>query len=206
MYNCQSFNIQKFIVMKASSGLFAVLLILWSGASTYWYVCKINKDCDKQQTEMPVINNKPSDKKNIIKKTENITVKDTILIINNLKEKLKDGYTLYNFPENSAVNNNIDKDFNEFAGNLKIYFSKNKEDEILITGYTDNTGTPEANLYVGKKRAEFLKTKLSEHGIDKNRIKTVSKGQSSPIGDNNTEEGRNKNRRAVITIINKKTQ
>ncbi|MCF6183797.1 MAG: OmpA family protein [Bacteroidales bacterium] len=191
--------------MKASSGLFAVSLILWSAASTYWYVCKINKDCDKQQTEISLTENKISDKKITVEKPEEKTAKDTVSIVNELTEKLKNGYTLYNFPKNSAVNN-VDNEFKKFAKNLKIYFSKNKDAEILITGYTDNTGTPKANLYVGKKRAEFLKIKLSELGIDKNIIKTTSKGQNNPVADNNTEEGRNKNRRAVITIINKQTQ
>ncbi len=65
--------------MKASSGLFAVLLILWSGASVYWYVCKIKKDCDKQTTEVV------SDQNN---KNENFKIKDTVSVINNLSEKL----------------------------------------------------------------------------------------------------------------------
>lgn len=187
--------------MKASSGLFAVLLILWSGASTYWYVCKIKKDCDKQATEIvniQKISNPDIKKVNINKNTE---IKDTVSVINNLKEKLKTGFTLYEFPKNSSVNNNIDTDFDEFAENLKIYFEKNSSDKILINGYTDNSGTLKANLYVGKKRAEFLKSKLIEKGIDKTRIQTSSKGQSNPIADNNTEEGRKQNRRAVITFI-----
>ncbi len=187
--------------MKASSGLFAVLLILWSGASTYWYVCKIKKDCDTQTTEIVSNqNNKKETEKIILKKSSEI--KDTVSVINNLKKKLSNGYTLNKFPKNSFVNSHIENDFTEFAENLKIYFEKNTTDKILITGYTDNTGTPQANLFVGKNRAEFLKKKLTEQGIDKNRIETSSKGQTNPIADNKTEEGRQLNRRAEITIIN----
>ena len=189
--------------MKASSGLFAVLLILWSGASTYWYVCKIKNDCDKQKNEI-VLNedNALNPKIANVSVNENTAVKDTISVIKNLKGKLTKGYTLYNFPKNSFVNSQIDNNFTEFADNLKIYFEKNTSDKILITGYTDNTGTPEANLFVGKKRAEFLKLKLIEKGIDKTRIQTFSKGQADPVADNETEEGRTRNRRAVIIIIN----
>ena len=191
--------------MKASSGLFAVLLILWSGASTYWYVCKIKKDCDKQTTELVSNqNNKkeinPDAKNSTVK--ENSIIKDTVSVIHNLTEKLSNGYTLNNFPKNSFVNSHIENDFTEFAENLKIYFEKNTSDKILITGFTDNTGTPQTNLFVGKNRAEFLKKKLIEKGIDKDRIKTSSKGQANPIADNATEEGRKLNRRAEITIIN----
>ena len=179
--------------MKASSGLFTVLLILWSGASTYWYVCKIKKDCDKQTTEL--VSNQNN-------KKENSIIKDTVSVINNLTEKLSNGYTLNNFPKNSFVNSHIESDFSEFAENLKIYFEKNTSDKILITGFTDNTGSPQTNLFVGKNRAEFLKKKLIEKRIDKDRIKTSSKGQANPIADNATEEGRKLNRRAEITIIN----
>ncbi len=190
--------------MKVSSGFFAVILLLWSGASTYWYVCKIKKDCDKPKSEITVDDTEKNvssdfEKEKISQKKE---IKDTVQIVNDLSEKLKAGYTLYNFPKNSAVNNKIDSEFDEFAENLKIYFSQNDNTVILITGYTDNTGTPEANLYIGKKRAEFLKSKLAEKGIDKSKIKTSSKGQEDPVATNETEEGRNKNRRAVITLIN----
>ncbi len=190
--------------MKASSGLFAVLLILWSGASTYWYVCKIKNDCDKQKSEVVLQKNTNTSNPKITNNSlnENIGAKDTLSVIKNLKEKLAGGYTLNNFPKNSFVNSQIDNDFSEFADNLKIYFEKNTSDKILITGYTDNTGTPKANLYVGKKRAEFLKSKLTEKGIDKTRIEISSKGQANPVADNNTEEGRARNRRAVIIIIN----
>ena len=144
--------------MKASAGLFTVLLILWFGASTYWYVCKINKDCDKQNSELVAkVNTKDISKKDKFKQKD--VKKDTVQIVKDISEKLKKGYTLYNFPENSAVNNKIDSDFDDFVENLKIYFSQNNEGKILITGYTDNTGTHEANFYVGKKRAEFLKSK-----------------------------------------------
>jgi len=189
--------------MKASSGLFAVLLILWSGASTYWYVCKIKNDCNRQKKEIVAdVDNALNSKNNDTFVNKNASVKDTVSVIKNLREKLLEGYTLYNFPKNSFVNSQISNNFTEFADNLKIYFEKNTSDKILITGYTDNTGTSKANLFVGKKRAEFLKTKLLEKGIDKARIQTSSKGQADPVADNKTEEGRTRNRRVVIIIIN----
>lgn len=190
--------------MKASSALFAVLLVFWSGASTYWYVCKIKKDCDKQKNEIVFDNNLVNKTNKEISKVavnKNYNLKDTISVINNMNEKLKNGYTLNNFHINSAVNN-IGPDFCNFADNLKIWFEKNSSNKILITGFTDNTGTEKTNLFVGKKRAEFLKSKLIEKGIDKNRIETASEGQAYPVADNETEEGRRLNRRAVITIIN----
>lgn len=72
-----------------------------------------------------------------------------------------------------------------------------------ITGYTDNTGTPKQNLKVGLARANVIKNYLIRKGIPADRIKVFSKGEEDPIGNNNTEEGRQKNRRTEIEIIQK---
>ncbi len=192
--------------MKANSGLFIVLLILWFGASTYWYVCEIKNDCEKQTAEIvpEKKESKPAPKAvDTVSTTDKdaTIVKDTASVINALKAKLKDGYTLSGFSLNSSKNS-VSNDFDVFADNLKIYFEGESSCKILITGHTDNTGTPAQNLKVGKKRANFLKSKLIEKGIDKNRILTASKGGVNPVANNETEKGRAQNRRAVITIIN----
>ncbi len=195
--------------MKTSSGLFALLLIIWSGASTYWYVCKIKHDCKKTKTESvvkntenrTVINKEPLKNLNAEKKEEkNIIPENKKSDVEALAEKLKNGYTVYNFPKNSSSNNNIKNDFNDFAENLKLYLKANENANILITGHTDNTGTSEANKIVGKKRAEFIKSKLVKKGIEENRISTASEGEKQPVANNDTEEGRRKNRRVVITL------
>jgi len=72
--------------------------------------------------------------------------------------------------------------------------------DILITGHTDNTGDPDKNITLGQRRADFVKSYLVTNGISGQHIKTLSKGQSAPIVDNDTEEGRSKNRRVEITI------
>ena len=74
----------------------------------------------------------------------------------------------------------------------------------VITGYTDNTGSEQANLELGNKRAQAAKDYLvTRHGIDPGRISTSSKGAAEPAYDNATAEGKAKNRRAqiVVTLI-----
>src|SRR5690606_38725608 len=71
---------------------------------------------------------------------------------------------------------------------------------ILVEGHTDQTGTAEGNLILGEKRATFIKDYLVQNGIAPIRIQTVSKGQTEPIADNQTDEGRTQNRRIVITV------
>ena len=77
-----------------------------------------------------------------------------------------------------------------------------KEDasmKIVITGHTDNTGNAEKNLrYFGMKRAEALKNYMVKKGVPASQIRCESKGQTEPIADNATKDGRAQNRRANI--------
>ncbi|MCX2680609.1 OmpA family protein [Galbibacter sp. EGI 63066] len=74
------------------------------------------------------------------------------------------------------------------------------ETTVMITGHADNIGDYFANKELGKRRAEFVKSYLVENGIPEGKIETASKGSIEPIADNNTAEGRAKNRRIVITL------
>lgn len=72
--------------------------------------------------------------------------------------------------------------------------------KVLITGHTDNVGTAESNMNYGKQRAEALKQLMVNQGAPAASIKTASKGQEEPVVDNDTDEHRHQNRRAVITL------
>ncbi len=75
-----------------------------------------------------------------------------------------------------------------------------KNIKIVITGHTDNIGSDEANMTLGKRRAEMLKSLMVKRGAPAANISTASKGESEPIVPNDTDEHRYQNRRAVITI------
>jgi outer membrane protein OmpA-like peptidoglycan-associated protein len=71
----------------------------------------------------------------------------------------------------------------------------------VISGYSDNLGSVESNLEISRRRAAAAKEYLvTRHGIDPARIATVGKGSAEPAYDNSTEEGRAKNRRALIVV------
>ena len=71
--------------------------------------------------------------------------------------------------------------------------------KIVITGHTDNTGNADQNLRVwGVKRAEALKNYMVSKGVPAVQIRCESKGQTEPVADNATTEGRALNRRANI--------
>ena len=72
---------------------------------------------------------------------------------------------------------------------------------IELVGHTDNIGSDASNLTIGMKRAETIKKYLVSKGVSADKISTDSKGESQPVADNSTEEGRAKNRRTELTII-----
>lgn len=77
----------------------------------------------------------------------------------------------------------------------------NKELKIEIGGYTDATGSNEHNLSLSEKRALSVVDFLVSYGISSDRLKYKGFGNTSPIGDNVTSEGRKLNRRTEVQII-----
>ncbi len=71
---------------------------------------------------------------------------------------------------------------------------------FLVVGHTDDVGTDEANLELGRARAQSIANVLIRSGIDPKRIKVESRGKREPVADNTTEDGRHRNRRVVITV------
>ncbi|NPA45368.1 MAG: OmpA family protein [Chlorobi bacterium] len=196
--------------MNKTSAFFSAILLVWMSGSTYWYVCKIKKDCEKKQTKEIISENKiPPKIKEEIKDTLKISADtlslkddDNIAKKEEFKEELLQGYTMYNFPKNST-SNKIDDDFKKFADELSDFLSNNPDFYVEITGYTDNTGSEKTNLYFGKKRANFVKNKLVASGIAQEVFIVKTMGEANPIASNETEEGRLKNRRVIIKITKK---
>ena len=85
---------------------------------------------------------------------------------------------------------------------LIALMKEDKSVRILITGHTDNTGNAAQNLnFFGMKRAKALKAYMVKQGVDASQIECESKGQTEPVADNKTREGRAKNRRANIKFL-----
>jgi OOP family OmpA-OmpF porin len=71
---------------------------------------------------------------------------------------------------------------------------------VTIAGHTDGVGTEAYNLDLGKRRAEAVKELLIKFGAPAERLTVESFGKSKPIADNDTEEGRAKNRRVEFHV------
>ena len=72
---------------------------------------------------------------------------------------------------------------------------------VIAVGHTDAVGTDAYNQKLSIARSEAVKAYLVSKGIDKNRIYTEGKGETSPVADNKTKEGRAKNRRVEIEVV-----
>ena len=70
--------------------------------------------------------------------------------------------------------------------------------KISIEGHTDNAGAIQSNQILSENRAKAAMNAIVSKGIDKSRLSSKGWGQSKPIGDNASEEGKAKNRRVEI--------
>ncbi|MBN1365814.1 MAG: OmpA family protein, partial [Syntrophaceae bacterium] len=95
----------------------------------------------------------------------------------------------------------------KYRNNIKEvadFMQKNPDTKVIIEGHTDNVdrfNNPENNIKLSKARADSVRQYLiDKFGIDASRITAVGYGPASPIADNDTEEGRKKNRRVEAVI------
>lgn len=81
------------------------------------------------------------------------------------------------------------------------FLRDNPSTTVTLEGHTCSVGPAEYNQYLSERRAESARKLLENEGVDASRIKVIGKGEAEPIADNNTREGRAKNRRveAIIT-------
>jgi OOP family OmpA-OmpF porin len=68
----------------------------------------------------------------------------------------------------------------------------------LIEGHTDSVGADAYNQALSDRRAKAVFDYLTSRGVDPSRLKSVGKGESEPIADNKTAEGRQQNRRVIM--------
>jgi OOP family OmpA-OmpF porin len=83
---------------------------------------------------------------------------------------------------------------------LYDYMKHKKNLKVEIAGHTDDIGDDAFNLKLSQQRAETVKNYLVKKGISANRIVAKGYGETQPVADNTTEEGRQKNRRTEVRL------
>ena len=90
------------------------------------------------------------------------------------------------------------------AKNQLATFSTQMKDlqdtDITIYGHTDNTGSASVNERISLQRAESVASYLESRGINASRIHSEGKSFNNPVADNDTAEGRAKNRRVEVYV------
>lgn len=77
---------------------------------------------------------------------------------------------------------------------------KDQKRAITIVGHTDSVGSDDKNMALSQKRADSVRTYLTTHGIPEDRVTSEGAGETEPIADNKTAEGRANNRRVEIIL------
>ena len=72
---------------------------------------------------------------------------------------------------------------------------------VIAIGHADSIGSDEYNQRLSVRRAESVKAYIVSKGVESNRVYTEGKGEKQPVANNNTRDGRAKNRRTEIEVI-----
>ena len=116
-----------------------------------------------------------------------------------LRTSLQSGPLLLHF-ETGQTHIDLTTAQRQKIADIARYLDKTENGKVIITGHTDNTGSRSGNISIGQKRADFVKNYLSNNGIPNHKIEATSKGEEQPIASNETEQGRAKNRRTILTV------
>ncbi len=167
-----------------------VVFLIWSLFSTWYYVCHVNDFCNGPEASPPVSSEETQAQTDSTTLTETVPEEEIIPV-----------------PENLIVHFAFDRsDFNpsdetaRFISECKVYLDKEPEVHLLVTGHTDAIGTDTYNQALGMRRAESVKSFLTGQGLPAEIIETASLGESDPVAENTSPEGRAENRRAETSI------
>ncbi|WP_179343193.1 OmpA family protein [Winogradskyella ursingii] len=120
-------------------------------------------------------------------------------------ERVDDGIVV-TFDEQSGVyfatdKYNINQKSQATLNKLANVFAEYPDTNILVVGHTDNVGQESYNMTLSKNRAYAVTNYLTSQGLSSGRFTTNWFGESQPMYDNSTAEGRSKNRRVNIAIL-----
>jgi outer membrane protein OmpA-like peptidoglycan-associated protein len=86
-------------------------------------------------------------------------------------------------------------------GNLAASLNKYPNTDLLIVGHTDAVGTAEYNQGLSQRRATAASNYLASQGVSASRLRALGRGETEPLATNDTEAGRQLNRRVEIAIV-----
>ncbi len=103
---------------------------------------------------------------------------------------------LYDF-DSDRIRDDAAKNLRALAASLDKY----PNTDLVIVGHTDSLGSDQYNQDLSERRANAAGAYLSSQGVARARIKTVGRGETEPIAANDTDSGRQLNRRVEVAIF-----
>jgi outer membrane protein OmpA-like peptidoglycan-associated protein len=130
--------------------------------------------------------------------------KDTLLSFEfQLKYDLPKTYTLDNVYFDTGKSTLRPESFKEID-ELAEFLLLKKGMVIEIAGHTDNVGKPEANLKLSQDRADAVRNYLIKKGVAADHVQAKGYGDTQPVGNNDTDAGRQRNRRTEVRVLKEK--
>jgi outer membrane protein OmpA-like peptidoglycan-associated protein len=205
--------------MNIPAAIFTGLLLLgWTGGGTYVYVCKYRCLCDNTsdtlkkesiaQKDTAKIEVKPQIQAEIkpeikpdaaLRQDGKATIEGKTDALSKEEKNIIDDKIIVYF-QTASINMIETADNQLYFVALQKYLATNPNAIVSLTGHTDNTGVADQNLVYGKNRAENVKNILISRGIKATQIETETKGQTEPLADNSTDDGKGKNRRCEVVV------
>ncbi|MGB7569748.1 MAG: OmpA family protein [Chitinivibrionales bacterium] len=102
--------------------------------------------------------------------------------------------------DKADLTNDLKTALAKIAGILSVY----KKFHVAVEGHTDNIGTAEYNKDLSGRRANNVKDFLIAQGVEATRLSSIGYGFTKPIASNKTKDGRQKNRRVDLVVMDKK--
>ncbi len=100
-----------------------------------------------------------------------------------------------------TAGHDLNADFYEVLDSVILVLQEFNKTIIVSAGHTDNRGSDEYNQGLSERRANSVAQYLLAKGVVEARIETVGFGESNPIADNGTAEGRSLNRRVELSLL-----
>ena len=116
--------------------------------------------------------------------------------------RMGDNITL-NMPGNITFKSDsaeLDPSFYKVLNSVNVVVKKYNKTVVEVAGHTDSTGAADYNQKLSERRANSVAQYLETQGLANNRVVTVGAGESKPVADNATPEGRQANRRVELTL------
>ena len=98
--------------------------------------------------------------------------------------------------DDASLNPSFRPTLDKLAATMNEY----NQNTVTIAGHTDSVGNPSYNMNLSRDRANSVRNYLVSRGVASNRINVVAYGQTRPIADNNSDYGRQQNRRVELTV------